>query len=439
MWNNWPGNCLSGARPDGPDSGDIGMKRTAFFKFAASSFILGATMAGCASTGSGTNRAALGAGQAGKLAANAERALAQDEGGKAVLSAEAAVSASPNDAQYRSLLGQAYLSDGRFASAETAFEDAMSLGQTDARTVIGLAMVRIAGGRNSAAHDLLSEHMDVVPAADYGLAMALAGDTDEGLRILRAEARQPDASAKVRQNLAYTLALAGQWREAKLIASQDLSPADAGKRVGEWAVLARPGAKAQQVAHLMGVTPQADPGQPVALALKSAPVPVETAATAELVPPPYTQAPAEIEQFAEIAPAAQLDRPAPAMIQPVAIPAAMPAPMKTTVRPVASVSGGYVVQLGAFSSAKGVDQAWRKISSRYQHIGNLGSIANKAQINGRTFHRLAVSGFDSRADAEKLCASLKAKGSVCFVRRIDGAAATRWVSRDMRQLPSRGT
>lgn len=416
------------------------MNRTAFFKFAASSFVLGATMAGCASTGSGTQgAAALGAGQAGKLAASAEQALARDEGAKAVISAEAAVASSPNDAQYRSLLGQAYLSEGRFASAETAFEDAMTLGQADACTVIGLAMVRIASGRSSDARDLLAEHMDVVPATDYGLAMALAGDTDEGLRILWAEARQPDASAKVRQNLAYALALSGQWREAKLIASQDLSPAEAGKRVGEWAVLARPGAKAQQVAQLMGVTPRADSGLPVALALKSAPAPVEMAAAPELVPPAFTQAPAEIEQFAEVAPVALPDRPAPAMIQPVPIPAAMPAPQKAAVRAIKTVSGGYIVQLGAFSSAEGVNQAWRKVSSNYQHVRTLGSIANKAQVNGRIFHRLAVSGFDNRAEAEKLCASLKSKGSQCFVRRIDGAAATRWVSRDVQQFASRGT
>lgn len=412
------------------------MKRTAFFKFAASSFILGATMAGCASTGSGTHGAA-GAGEAGKLAASAERALAQDEGAKATLSAEAAVAASPNDPQYRALLGQAYLSAGRFASAETAFEDAMALGQADARTVIGLAMVRTASGRGRAARELLAEHMDVVPATDYGLAMALAGDTEEGLRVLWAEARQPDATAKVRQNLAYTLALAGRWREAKLIASQDISPAEAGKRVAEWAVLARPGAKAQQVARLMGVTPQADPGLPVALALNVAPAPVEMAAAPELVPPAYMTAPTPIDDFAEAAPVTEPVRPAFAMIQPIpASTSAAPSSM-APVRPAAS--GGYVVQLGAFSSAAGADQAWRKISSQYRHVRNLSPIANKAQVKGRIFHRIAVSGFDSLNDATRLCSSLKAKGSQCFVRRIDGAAATRWVSRGKEQLATRGT
>src|SRR3546814_13212596 len=105
--------------------------------------------------------------------------------------------------------------------------------------------------------------------------MGMAGETEEGLRILSAEARQLDATARTRQNLAYTLALAGRWRESKMVASQDLSPQDAGKRVGEWAVLARPGAEAQQVAQLMGVTPQADPGQPVRLALVDVTAPTQ--------------------------------------------------------------------------------------------------------------------------------------------------------------------
>src|SRR3546814_1036546 len=88
-----------------------------------------------------------------------------------------------------------------------------------------------------------------------------------------------------------------------MVASQDLSPQDAGKRVGEWAVLARPGAEAQQVAQLMGVTPQADPGQPVRLALVDVtaptqmalasadpqPVPVETMNPEDIAPAMETQ------------------------------------------------------------------------------------------------------------------------------------------------------
>src|SRR3546814_9635094 len=97
-------------------------------------------------------------------------------------------------------------------------------------------MVKIARGKSNDERGGKEQHMEIVPASDYGFAMALAGDTEEGLRILSAEARQLDATARTRQTLAYTLALAGRRRESKMVASQDLSPEDAGTRVGEWAV-----------------------------------------------------------------------------------------------------------------------------------------------------------------------------------------------------------
>lgn len=421
------------------------MRKSVFFKLAGSSLILGATMAGCASTGDGTRSAsALKAGDAGKFAWAAEKAMAGDDAEKAVAGAEAAVAASPNDGTYRSLLGQAYLSAGRFSSAEASFQDAITLGHADARTLIGLAMVQIASGKSADARALLGEHMEVIPASDYGLAAALAGDAEEGLRILSAEARQPDATPKVRQNLAYTLALAGRWRESKLVASQDLSPADAAKRVGEWAVLARPGGEMQQIAHLMGVTPQADPGMPVRLALGQA-APVQSAAADIPASEPQNFAAAAPMAETQVAmPAAEAptfaSAPVPAMVSapvfvpasvPVAIPVAIPAPRKAVLAP-ASAHSGYIVQLGAFSSADGVNRAWRSISGRYRNVQAFTTLASRAQVKGKVFHRLALSGFDSRGEAEKICASLKAKGSVCFVRDMRGEA-TRWVSREALQ------
>src|SRR3546814_19912635 len=98
-------------------------------------------------------------------------------------------------------------------------------------------MVKIARGKSNDARAVLEQHMEIVPASDYGFAMALAGDTDEGLRILSAEARQLDATARTRQNLAYTLALAGRWRESQMVASPALSPEDAGQRVDRKSVV----------------------------------------------------------------------------------------------------------------------------------------------------------------------------------------------------------
>src|SRR3546814_7887347 len=77
----------------------------------------------------------------------------------------------------------------------------------------------------------------------------------------------------------------------------------------------------------------------------------------------------------------------------------------------------YVVQLGAFSSAHSVNQAWKQISAQFPHIRGYTTFGNTAKINGRTFYRLALSGFDSRQDAQKTCSALRAKGSACLDRK----------------------
>src|SRR3546814_20619493 len=97
---------------------------------------------GRASTAPGTHTASASDNDGAQYAAAAAKALSQDKDGKAIVDAEEAVAANPQDGAYRSLLGQAYLSGDRFASPETPFEDALSLGNADAQTVIRLPMVK---------------------------------------------------------------------------------------------------------------------------------------------------------------------------------------------------------------------------------------------------------------------------------------------------------
>src|SRR5690606_6899430 len=89
--------------------------------------------------------------------------------------------------------------------------------------------------------------------------------------LLEAMVRASQSDAQVRQNLALSYALAGRWQEAKLMASYDLAPDMVSKRIMEWAQFARPASASDQVASLLGVTPVADPGQPVRLALVAQP------------------------------------------------------------------------------------------------------------------------------------------------------------------------
>ena len=198
-------------------------------------------------------------------------ALARGKQGKAIEQAEATVAASPNDAASRVLLGQAYFASGRFASAATTFEDALTLGDRNPRTALHMVLARIGAGDQPGALAALEEWREAIPASDFGLALALAGEPDRGVAVLADALRSGDNSPKVRQNLAYSYALAGRWREARLMAAQDVGAEQVDQRIADWAASIEPEQYRERVATLLGTGLRNDPGQPDALALGRAP------------------------------------------------------------------------------------------------------------------------------------------------------------------------
>lgn len=230
-------------------------------KGSASAIILGALLVSCSSGGE----------RPANYSAKAEKALSNGKTVAAVSSAEAAVEADPRNAAYRSTLAQAYLADGRFMSAQETIKDAIELGDVSPRNVITLVLTQIAAGQQRDSIATLSQYRSMLPAGDYGLAMALSGQTRQGVSVLENEVREGSNSAKVRQNLAYAYALDGRWREARSMATQDVSSADADKRILQWAQTSAPEAFQERVAELIGVTPKMDSGQPMRLALSNTP------------------------------------------------------------------------------------------------------------------------------------------------------------------------
>lgn len=431
------------------------MKRTAFAKAAVSSLILATTMVGCAGSAFRPSAAAPQHRQdRDSLAAATEKALASRDGAKAVKAAEAAVSADPRNAAYRQLLGRAYVASGRFASAETALTDAMTLGNRDARTIVSLALVKAALGKNEAARELLSANADVVPAGDYGLAMAMAGDAEEGVRILSEAIHDPSATAQTRQNLAYAYALAGRWKDARMMAGFDLEPLAANQRISQWAQSAAPIYTAQRIALFMGVSIDgADAGQPVALALAPRQDAVDVAASDAATPSPEiavasadtTDAPAVDETLPDVAAAAPVPAPAFAAPKPVVRSVALaPAPKAragAATRPIrqAGPVSNWVVQLGAYDNAAIAKEKWFALARRNTAIAVRPALTSQIKVNGATFSRLAVSGFGDRAEAVALCRSIRAQRGQCFVREnAPDATAQRWaLTAKRQQLASR--
>lgn len=460
------------------------MNRKLLMKLALSGFVLGVTTTGCTSMGS---TAAAPSGAAGKpvgAAKSADGARAALEAGKAsraVTLAEAAVAASPRDAGYRALLGQAYLNDGRFVSATGALQEAMELGAVDGNTVIALALAQIARGQAADAVKLLHDNRDKVPASDIGLALALAGDSESAIYVLTEAARAPGADARTRQNLALAMALSGRWAQARIFASQDLTPDKVGARMAEWSKLAEQQDSGVRVASLIGTQPRVDAGMPVQLALanfpddaqlaavdapvemaSADPAPVEDYAPAPVAAPVLADAGGAIrtvelpmpERTADgVVPVTELPQPQPAEVIMADAAPYRHAPRVTggaaeTVRPAqkqaldmatrlvpkamgfdAQKPSGWAVQLGAYDSLGIAKEKWGVLKRGNTVLANFPASSHAATVKGRTFYRLTVNGLASRADANNLCQQLKAQGQRCFIRAMGGDESIQWAAK----------
>jgi Flp pilus assembly protein TadD len=443
------------------------MNARKMIKFGLSALVLGGVAVTGVATQGFTSSAFANSGANAKKAASeakdARKAIAKRKADAAVRHAEAAVAHDPANAGYRALLGQAYLLSGRFTSASQALNDALTLDPEDGRVALNLVLAKIAQGDWAGARATLQTHADRIPASDRGLAFALAGDPVTAVEILGPAAREATATAKTRQNLALSLALAGRWKEAGEVAAMDVSPDQLQARLTEWAKFARPTNAYDQVASLLGVHAVDDGGQPVALALArqpnvavaAAPVadPVdaympgvpqgaaEVAAEAgvEVAAAPQPEAQPEPQQVAgtgpqvvfgpraEVVQQIRVAQTAPARVAPArapiraaAVPPAAPAPAAKT-KP-----GNFYVQLGAYQNAAVARDAWARHSRRVPALRDETPQGVQFSSRAGNFYRLSVGGF-ARNDAASLCQQVRASGSPCFVRVGAGDSVAAWV------------
>jgi Flp pilus assembly protein TadD len=438
------------------------------FGTAVSAAVLASMIAGCATTQVKTSFG----GQAGENVGLATRALvalnAKNEP-EAVNFAERAVEATPGDAGFRALLGNAYFAAGRFSSAATAYKDALTLYSNQPRVILKLALAETAIGRSDQAVAFLQAGQSVLDPSDYGLALALAGRPADAIPVLETAARAPGADATVRQNLALAHALAGDWTEARTIASQDVPANELDSRIHQWMQLASPKRPSDQVAALVGVTPAAtDPGEPVRFALSKTDTRMASAAPAPAAPAPAPAPQPQVAEAAPVAPAPQFAEaiaapvPAPQMAPAVAV--APPAPKSlvdqasslastTTAMLVtaadkaeatvaaflpkkapaakpkarhlaAAVRGnsGVVMQIGSYHSPQQVSAGWAHLTQRYPALRAYLPLKARFNSPNGTFWRLSVQGFGNEREAIARCNTLKSRGGHCFVRGIAGDA-----------------
>lgn len=402
---------------------------------------------------------------------NAQDALAKGKVEKAIKHAEAAVQADGRNSGYRALLGAAYLEAGRFESAATTFGDAIELGDSNPRTVLSFALAKIATGDRQAAVAMLDGYSAAIDPADLGLALALAGQPERGVGVLVNGVRSAEeATPKLRQNLAYAYALAGNWRAARVMAAEDVPADQLEGRLAQWAQTSAPEMAAQRVAALLDVLPRADAGQPAHLALANFPAQdmmvaeaatdadvdadvaltaaepvqvadpapsasftaafaapaveaapeaaVETVAFAEPAAPEIRYVSNPVVQSLPAAPAAARAPAAPAapriaqastqrrMAPPASAPAAAPAPA-------AKGPATHLVQLGAYVSKAEALRGWNAIQAQFPQLKDRKPVITEAVVGGKTYWRVAADGFTSQT-ARAMCGTVKSAGRGCF-------------------------
>lgn len=399
---------------------------------------------------------------------NAQSALADGKVDRALEYAENAVLASPRSASYRALLGAAYMEAGRFEAAATSFGDAITLGDSNPRTVLSHALALTAVGDKNAALQTLDANSAIIAPADLGLAMALAGTPERGVHILVNEVRAGNTNGKVRQNLAYSYALAGNWSAARVMAGEDVPADQLDARIAQWAAMATPEAHRKRVAMLLDVPSGNSVAMPTYLALSNFPSqkmmvaeaqemradevnedvaangveseaeiaaidPDQDTAKADEVARPSVATLAAIEPVAEQPSPTSAERSAPrfvsnAVVQktPVAksrtpervaaAPASEPTAKPSTQRRAAMSQDGaarHLVQLGSFDSRAVAQEKWDEMKKRFPGLSARDAVITEAEVDGRTYFRLAASGFGRRS-AQAMCNTVKASGRGCF-------------------------
>ena len=311
------------------------------------------------------------------------------------------------------------LQQGRFAEAAAAQASILAQNPEDRRAQLGYALAQLGLGHTEQAVARLRALVADGGAADadVGLALALAGEAQEGVAVLEQAALRPDASLRTRQNLALALALADSWPRARALVEREVGPQQATWRLTQWAAWAAL-PPPHRLAGFLGVPPGS-----------AAPVTLVEAATPPL--PGAAGAP-QASQLAAAAlethPAADATTTSPALAdKPVALAAAdapvlpepkpEPAASATGAREQAQPKARWVIQLAAYRNVAAFRPGWSRLQKAHEDL--LGRYEPRlvagAQADG--WHRLTVGSFMARAEADAECRALRRAGVECFVRR----------------------
>ncbi len=169
--------------------------------------------------------------RAGMAYASQLKALGQTGQQLAVL--KQLVSYHPKDMGLRAHYGRALLKAGRPVQAEGVFRAMIKAGQRDWKTYNALGAALAEQGRYGEARTQYQAALRASPGNpkitnNIAMSLILEGNPARAETMLRQAMATPQGARepRLRQNLALALGLQGRFKEARYVASQDLSPAE---------------------------------------------------------------------------------------------------------------------------------------------------------------------------------------------------------------------
>ena len=165
------------------------------------------------------------------------RALrATEQRAQAVAVLQQASIRNPHDMKLLGAYGRALADAGEYAEALDALERAHTPDNPDWQILNAQGAVLDQMGRHTEAQRYYSAALKISPnnpsvLSNLGLSYLLEKNLKRAELTLRKAAAQPNASPKVRQNLALVVGLQGRFAEAEKIASADLSESEAAANV----------------------------------------------------------------------------------------------------------------------------------------------------------------------------------------------------------------
>lgn len=193
-------------------------------------------------------------------------------------------------------------------------------------------------------------------------------------------------------------------------------------------------AEAARMAAEQAAAEQAAQAQTAALAQVPAVAPADTDAepvgaavtTADGKPTQDTAITAALAEAGAVPPVVSAGRPAPrprrlaaaapaSDAAPATAPALAPVAAPEPVAAARLAAGAPLVQIGAFDSNAIAQSEFTRVSGRFGALfSGKAPVVQEHRVNGRTFYRLRVAGFDSREDARRFCAALIEAGTDCI-------------------------